>query len=294
MQVTSRQILHRSVHSSKQLTYLTLIAASLIPIFLLDRASGDEPFQHLYYFPIILAAIEAGFAGGLITSLASVLLYHLANPRLLSLQGFRQGDIVQILLFFSVGIVAAKLTDDANKLRLLSITDDLTGLHNLRSFESHLEQLVNQAKRDGSVLSVLVLDIDRLKSINDKYGHLIGADAVRVVGHLIADHLPARAVACRYGGDEFVIAVPDCGPEECLKIAERLCISVFNAQPDLGTRPFPTGTLSISIGTASRSIVNNADLSWAGEELFRMADEALYRAKETGRNGVSTALWSSD
>src|SRR5262245_53699496 len=177
MQVTSRQILHQSVHSSKQLFYLTLIAASLIPIFLLDRATGDKPFQHLYYFPIILAATEAGFAGGLTTSLASVVLYHLANPRLLSLQSFRQGDIVQILLFFSVGIVAAKLTDDANKLRLLSITDDLTGLHNLRSFESHLERLVNQAKRNGSVLSILVLDIDRLKSINDRYGHLIGADA---------------------------------------------------------------------------------------------------------------------
>ena len=291
MQVTSSEILHRSVHSSRPVFYL-FIAASLIPIFVLDRATSDEPFQHLYYFPIILAAIEAGFAGGLITSLASVVLYHLANPRLLSLQGFRQGDVVQILLFFSVGIVASKLTEDANKLRVLAITDDLTGLHNLRSFESHLEQLVNQARTDGTVLSVLVLDIDRLKSLNDKYGHLTGADAVRVVGHLIADNLPPRAVACRYGGDEFVIAVPNCGPEECLAIAELLRISVFDTQPALATRAFPTGTLSISIGTASRLIDKAADLLWAGEELFRLADEALYRAKEMGRNGVSTAACS--
>jgi len=286
MQITSKAILHHVAGSSKRVYYLALIAAALILIALLDRATGDLPFQHLYYLPIILAATEFGFPGGLMTSMSSVLLYHLANPRLLSLQEFREGDIVQIILFFSVGLVAAKLSDDANRLRLLSITDDLTGLHNLRSFESHLERLVSQAKKNGSVLSVLVLDVDRLKSLNDSYGHLAGADAVRIVGHLIVQHLPARAVPCRYGGDEFVVAIPDCRLEEGVEVAERLRHSVSNAQPVLATRPFPSGTLSVSIGVASRLIGKDADLSWAGEEVFRSADEALYRAKELGRNGV--------
>ena len=187
-----------------------------------------------------------------------------------------------------MGLVTAKLTDDANRLRLLSVTDDLTGLHNLRSFESHLERLVIQARHEGSVLSVLVLDIDRLKSINDRFGHLAGADAVRVVGRLIAKNLPGRAVACRYGGDEFVVAIPDCQQGEGVEIAQHLCHSVSNAEPVLATIPFPSGTLSISIGAASRRIGEDAEPSLAGEELFRSADEALYRAKETGRNGVST------
>ena len=286
MQITSRAILHNAAGSSKRVYYLALITTALILIALLDRVTGDVPFQHLYYLPIILAATEFGFPGGLMASLSSVLLYHLANPRPLSLQEFRQGDVVQIILFFSVGLVAAKLTDDANRLRLLSITDDLTGLHNLRSFESHLERLVSEAKRDGSVLSVMVLDVDRLKSINDSYGHLAGGDAVRTVGHLIAQHLPARAVACRYGGDEFVVAVPDCRVREGIEIAERLRCSVSSAKPVLATRAFPSGTLSISIGAASRLIEKDADLAWAGEELFRSADEALYRAKEMGRNSV--------
>jgi diguanylate cyclase (GGDEF)-like protein len=147
---------------------------------------------------------------------------------------------------------------------------------------------VSQAKKDGSVLSLLVLDVDRLKLLNDNYGHLAGADAVRTVGHLVAQHLPARAVACRYGGDEFVVAVPDCPREEGVEIAERLRQSVFSAQSFLATRPFPAGTLSISVGTASRLIGKDADFSWAGEELFRLADRALYQAKEMGRNGVST------
>jgi len=290
MQITSREILHDDARSSKRVYYLAIIAAALFLIALLDRETGDLPFQHLYYLPIILAATEFGFTGGLVTSLISVLLYHLANPRLLSLADFRQSDMVQVVLFFSVGLVAAKLADDANRLRLLSITDDLTGLHNLRSFESHLERLVSQARQDESFVSVLVIDVDLLKSINDKYGHLAGADAVRVVGHLIADYLPARAVACRYGGDEFVVAIPDCSLEEGVKIAELLRISVSNAQPVLAMRPFPAGTLSISIGAASRLINKNADLLWSGEELFRLADEALYQAKETSRNAVSTAL----
>ena len=287
MQVTSRAILHHGPASSRRVSYLVLITVSLILIALLDRATGDVPFQHLYYLPIILAATEFRFLGGITVSLCAVLLYHLANPRLLVLQGFRQADIVQIILFFTVGLIASKLVQDANRLRLLSNTDDLTGLHNLRSFESHLATFVSRAKKNGSVLSVLVLDVDRLKSLNDKYGHLAGADAVRTVGYVIATQTPDRAVACRYGGDEFVVAIPDCRKEEALEIAERLRLSVSTAEPVLATRPFPAGTLSISIGAASRLIEKDEAPLEVGEQLFRAADHGLYRAKAMGRNGVS-------
>ncbi|MDX6712245.1 MAG: hypothetical protein QOH96_3261 [Blastocatellia bacterium] len=266
---------------------VALIAAALFLIGMLDRATGDLPFQHLYYLPIIFAATEFGFPGGLMISLISVLLYHLENPRLLHFHEFREGDIVQIILFFTVGLVAAKLANDAKRLHLLSNTDDLTGLHNLRSFEFQLANLVRQARKDGSALSVLVLDVDRLKAINDRYGHLVGADAVRTVGQLIAHYLPARAVACRYGGDEFVVAIPDCPMELAIDIAELLRRSIWNEQPVLATRTFPLGTLSISVGTASRFIAKDADPLEVGEELFRTADQALYHAKEMGRNAVS-------
>jgi len=288
MRITSSDILHSGPTSSRRPHYLVLISAALILIALLDRATGDVPFQHLYYLPIILAAQEFGFSGGLLVSSCAVLLYHLANPRLIGLQDFRQGDIVQIILFFTVGLIAAKLVQDANRLRLLSITDDLTGLHNLRSFESRLETLVKNARKDGSVLSILVLDVDRLKSINDQYGHLAGADAVRTVGHVIANHTPDRAVACRYGGDEFVVAIPDCRKDEAREIAERLRLSVSNEQPVLAPRAFPAGTLSISIGTASRFIEKDDAPLDIGEQLFKEADHGLYRAKAMGRNGVST------
>jgi diguanylate cyclase (GGDEF)-like protein len=286
MQITTIAILDHRPASSRRALSVTLIAIALFLITLLDRATGDVPFQHLYYIPIILAAIEFG----LIVSFASVLLYHFANPGLiLRIHEFREADTVQVILFFIVGLVAAKLATDRERLHLLSITDDLTGLHNLRSFESHLASFVSQARKNGSMLSVLVLDVDRLKSLNDSYGHLTGADAVRTVGRLIALQIPPRAVACRFGGDEFVIAIPNCRMAEAVDIAEQLRRSVSEEQPVLATRSFPSGTLSISIGAASRRVERDADPLAIGEELFSAADQALYRAKEMGRNGVSVS-----
>jgi glucose-6-phosphate-specific signal transduction histidine kinase len=93
MQITSKSILHHGPRSSYRVYYVGLIAAALVLIAMLDRATGDVPFQHLYYLPIILAATEFGFPGGLMTSLFSVLLYHLANPRLLFSQELRQGKM---------------------------------------------------------------------------------------------------------------------------------------------------------------------------------------------------------
>ena len=127
------------------------------------------------------------------------------------------------------------------------MTDDLTGLHNLRSFEARLASLVAAARENRSELSILVLDLDRLKQLNDVHGHLAGADAVRTVGHILADRLPSEAVACRYGGDEFVIAVPGCGAPRVEELANDLRTAVNSVAPVLAGKNRETGTLSISI-----------------------------------------------
>jgi len=289
MRVTNNTILHKTPTTTHKTFYLALIAGGLFLVALVDHVTGDVPFQHLYYIPIILAATQFEFSGGLVVSVASVALYHLANFTNVGTRQLREADVVQSLLFLIVGLVAAKFAHDAKQLRLLSITDDLTGLHNLRSFESHLSNFVSQAKNDRSILSVMVIDVDHLKSLNDRYGHLAGADAVRTVGKLISQHMPIRSVACRYGGDEFVVAIPNCARQQAMKIAENLCHVISKAQPILATIAFPERTLSISVGIASRHITRHSDPLAAGEELFRLADKALYRAKEMGRNGVSTA-----
>jgi diguanylate cyclase (GGDEF)-like protein len=257
-----------------------IVIAAMALVFELDRRTGSAPIQHLYYLPILFAAVRFRTRGGLTVALAAVVLYHAANPHLLTFR-YEESDLVQVALFLLVGAVTAKLTDDAHKLHALAMTDDLTGLHNLRSFEARLSGIMRSSRETGSPVSMLVLDVDRLKSLNDRYGHLAGADAVRTVGHILGARLPASAVACRYGGDEFVVALPGCDEVQATAIADDLRGAVHAAAPVLARLAFPAATLSISIGLASRLA--------SGEALFRAADAALYRAKEGGRNHVWVA-----
>jgi diguanylate cyclase (GGDEF)-like protein len=262
-------------------------------VFALDRATGSAPLQHLYYVPIIFAGLWFGRWGSLIAAGTAIVLYHFANPHLLSFR-YEEADLVQMALFVAVGLVTARLSQDAQRLRLLATTDDLTGLHNLRSFEAHLTSIVRAARTGPTPVSMLVLDVDRLKSLNDRYGHLAGSDAVREVGRIIAETVPPEAVACRYGGDEFVVALPHAEEAEAQKIAASLRHKVYAAAPQLAGKQFPAGTLSVSVGVASRDVFRGVRRSPAGdveggEALFLAADKALYAAKRSGRNYVSVA-----
>jgi len=139
---------------------------------------------------------------------------------------------------------------------------------------------------------MLVLDVDRLKSLNDRYGHLTGAEAVQTVGHILAARVPPEAVACRYGGDEFVVAIPRCATSRANDVADDIRRAVNEAAPVLAGLPFPAGTLSISVGVASRAgeeAGTPGSDEETGEALFRAADAALYRAKACGRNHVCVA-----
>src|SRR5262245_39644936 len=108
---------------------LIVTIAALGMVFELDRRTGSAPIQHLYYLPILFAGFRFRMRGGLPVALAAVLLYHFANPHLLTFQ-YAESDIVQISLFLGIGAVTAKLTSDAKRLHALAMTDDLTGLHN--------------------------------------------------------------------------------------------------------------------------------------------------------------------
>jgi diguanylate cyclase (GGDEF)-like protein len=264
-----------------------LVIGALLAVFVVDRATTSAPVQHLYYLPIIIAGLRFKMRGGVIAALAAIVLYHLLTFR------YGESDLVQIALFLAVGTITAKLTHDRQRLRQLATTDDLTGLHNLRSFEQRLSAMVRATRDTQTSLALLVLDVDRLKSLNDEFGHLAGAEAVRTVGHLIGTRMPSEAVACRYGGDEFVIAIPRCTPFIVHRIADDLRRAVQETAPVLAGHRFPNGTLSISIGASCASLERHPALPVSGsrdvevgETLFRAADAALYRAKAGGRNQV--------
>jgi diguanylate cyclase (GGDEF)-like protein len=277
-----------------------IVAGLLTAIFAIDSSTGDSPFQHLYYLPIIFAGVFLPRDAGALVGGIAVVLYHVANPVLLS-SGYRESDIVQIALFVAIGVVTGTLAEDRRRLHQLSETDDLTGLYNIRGFEARLTPAIRAASHAGLMMTLLVLDVDRLKSINDVHGHRAGADAVRIVGRLIEATLPAGSFACRFGGDEFVAALPGRDPTAAATAAERLRHAVADAAPTLGGTPFPAGTLSVSIGVASRALPGAAgtdpdddEAAEIGESLFRAADRALYDAKASGRNQIRTAEYAID
>jgi diguanylate cyclase (GGDEF)-like protein len=262
-----------------------IIVLLLLVIAWLDYATGTAPIQHLYYLPIILAALIFDYWGGLACALAAIVSYHLANHYLRALN-YGESDYLQVSLFLIVGAVTARLAGDRRAMNRLAATDDLTGLHNLRSFESNLLATLRRAQVRRTPVAMLVLDVDGLKKINDAHGHLAGAEAVREVGHIIANTLDGSAVACRYGGDEFAILVSDSDARSSLAAAEGLRKAVENHAPVLAGRRFREGTLTISVGIADYLPDGARDPESVGEELFHGADRALYQAKRDGRNRV--------
>ena len=260
-----------------------IIVLLLLVIAWLDYATSTAPVQHLYYVPIVLAAIIFDYWGGLASAMTAIVFYHLANQHLRALN-YGEGDYLQVSLFLIVGLVTARLARDRRAMQMLAGTDDLTGLHNLRSFEFNLVATVRRAQARGTPVSMLVLDVDRLKIINDAHGHIAGAEAVRKVGHIIGHGLDGSAVACRYGGDEFAILLSESDALASLATAERLRKAVESHAPVLAGRRFPAGTLTISVGIADYLAEVPRDPALVGEELFRAADHALYQAKRDGRN----------
>src|SRR5678815_2106732 len=288
---TMRLVVHESnegVRPRSPLYARPSIAAVILLLLLaigwLDYATGTAPFEHLYYLPILLAASVFDYTGGLICAVLAIALYHMANAHLRELH-YDRSDYFQVALFLIVGGVTARLAGDRRKMKRLAHTDDLTGLHNLRGFEARLKQIIANAQLHETPASMLVLDVDGLKSINDVYGHLAGAEAVREVGYLIAETLSEGAVACRYGGDEFAIVLA-ANEVEAFAAAEKLRKAVEAKAPMLAGKPFPAGSLTISIGIAACRPRPNQQAELVGEKLFRSADDALYQAKRQGRNRV--------
>jgi two-component system cell cycle response regulator len=162
----------------------------------------------------------------------------------------------------------------------MAITDQLTGLYNRRYMASHLGTLLTGAAESGKPLSFLIVDIDYFKAINDTHGHDVGDEILKQFAQRIATNVRGIDLACRYGGEEFVVVMPDTDVSFAYMVAERLRQQVADQPFRISTSP-GTLSLTISIGvTASEATSDTA------EKLLRRADQALYRAKRDGRNRV--------
>jgi len=171
---------------------------------------------------------------------------------------------------------------DNRRLEELATTDALTRLMNRRALLDRLSAEVDRARRFRKQLSLLMMDVDHFKQINDLHGHLVGDSVLRQLGTLLATLVRTIDVVARYGGEEFVLILPETATDGAAVFAERLREGVHSHRFDFAGKP--TFHLTCSVGVATFPAPRVAST----EDLFARADEALYRAKAGGRNQVRT------
>jgi diguanylate cyclase (GGDEF)-like protein len=168
------------------------------------------------------------------------------------------------------------------KLEDLSVTDDLTKLYNSRYLDHFLQQEVKRSRRYGFSVSLMFLDLDGFKSVNDRHGHLAGSRTLTEVGKVIRSIVRETDIVSRYGGDEFTVVLPQTGAEGARIIAERV-------REALAEHVFLDAMgLSVRV-TASIGIASFPDHGDTREDLIGHADQAMYRVKERGKNGIEMA-----
>jgi len=173
-----------------------------------------------------------------------------------------------------------QLRDSVEQSMELAITDSLTGLYNRRYMEGHIATLVNKAANRGKDISLIILDIDHFKAVNDTYGHDVGDEVLKEFSKRILKNIRGIDLACRFGGEEFVLVMPDTDLSFAFMVGERIrqCIasSVFYVSVDNGSLD-----LTCSVGVACLEQLDDTP-----ETILKRADQALYRAKNDGRNRV--------
>jgi diguanylate cyclase (GGDEF)-like protein len=166
----------------------------------------------------------------------------------------------------------------------LSVTDDLTGLYNSRYLNQVLRREAKRASRSGRPLSLLFLDLDGFKSVNDRHGHLCGSRALVEAANVIRGCARETDVTARFGGDEFAVVLPETGREGALAVAERV-------RERVAAHSFLRVSDGLDIHlTSSVGVATLPDVAGSAEELVKAADTAMYRVKDQGKNGVLFAV----
>lgn len=257
----------------------------------------------LFYTMIVLAASERGMLPGTSERFWDLTLFLVGTLLFVLLQGNIGQRLQRIVYVFekaqegdfslhydesldrmpdAITVIGRAYNKMRGHLETIVLTDPLSGCFNRRGFDQLATREVSRAVRGSQPMSVLALDVDHFKRINDEYGHLTGDEVLREMGLLLRETARLGDVVARYGGEEFEILAPDTNHDGALILADRI-------QHAFRTRPFAAvgveNAITISIGIAS-DIARNAEIA---SVLIARADEALYVAKRNGRD--RTELW---
>jgi diguanylate cyclase (GGDEF)-like protein len=196
---------------------------------------------------------------------------------------FTKGDLEMLLTLVDPCAIAIENAILFQRTEQLTITDDLTRLFNSRYLNLYIEREIKRCKRHGIPLSVIFLDLDGFKGVNDRHGHLAGSRTLTEVGGILVEAVRESDILARYGGDEFVVVLPETPPSGALVIAERIrrSIEAHTFLKDQGLEAH----ISASFGISSYP-----DHALTPEGLIQKADQAMYRVKERDKNGIEVAV----
>jgi diguanylate cyclase (GGDEF)-like protein len=243
-----------------------------------------SPLLNAYLLPVITAALTLGkmatLGGVALIAACYLFLGGAAQPQeilTLPFLGAFAAELAPVLLVaYITTMFSADIRYGLARAKVLSETDDLTALLNIRGFALSANRLFAQAVRHGRPTSVLMIDSDNLKSVNDAHGHDAGNELLRHLARAIQAELRFTDVAARYGGDEFIVLLPDTPAKGALEVAERIRKRIAGAPLEYHAKRLAA---SVSIGIASFP-EDGATL----DALASHADRALYAAKQDGRN----------
>jgi diguanylate cyclase (GGDEF)-like protein len=240
-----------------------------------DPRLTDGAVGSVIAFPLISRGRRVGALIGL-DRLASAREPRLAPPNLRA---------VRVLLEPAAAALDGSL--HLKRLEALSVTDDLTHLYNSRYLNQVLRRETKRASRSGRPLSLLFIDLDGFKSINDTHGHLFGSRALVEAAAVIRQSARETDVVARFGGDEFALVLPDTGGEGAYAVGERI-------RERLAEHRFlEADGLDIHL-TGSVGVATLPDVASSAEELMTAADKAMYQVKDRGKNGILAALAPAD
>ena len=267
-----------------KITVDTWAMITFITVILWHTGKIESPLLGLYIFVIIAAAITLGEKTAflevwLISTICLFLSFTpaaLAKLTLIKLSG----PLIMMFPFWLTAYVTIRLANETKRakeqIEHLSYTDYLTGLYNMRMFRVLMEQEILRSSRFKNIFSIMIIDADNLKTINDSFGHLTGDEMIKLFAHTIKANLKVTDIVARYGGDEFIALLPATDASQALITAERLRTVVAKTSCNVDGQ-------NIQI-TASIGIAEYPGHGTLTDELLNSADKALLQSKGTGKN----------
>jgi diguanylate cyclase (GGDEF)-like protein len=260
---------------------------TFISIVLSFTGLVESPLLNLYLLVIIACAITLGKVMTLLEVMLIACCYLYMGYQSYSTGLFAAETFTLLMAKFSpfllVAYVTSMLASDIlhakQRITLLSKTDDLTGLLNMRAFSSILANEIARVTRYAQPFTVIMVDVDGLKSVNDRYGHTAGSRLIKTIAQSINESVRSTDVVARFGGDEFVILMTHTSTEHARMAAERIRTAIHNTSFDMKGNRIST-TVSVGIASFPESVEEP-------EDVLEKADIALYKSKQSGRDRVT-------